>query len=197
MTAAYDSDTLTYQEGFLPAAEANEALRRLWTELSWSQRPIRLFGRRVKQPRLIAWHGEPEATYRYSGITLEPAPWHDILLRLRDQLQQKLHCRFNSVLANAYRDGCDSMGWHADDESELGPQPTVASISLGAARRFLLKHRQSGQLSKIELRHGSLLVMNNDCQRRYRHAVPKTRLRVGLRINLTYRFIVAPKKILS
>ncbi len=113
-----------------------------------------------------------------------------MLLELRQRLERSLGARFNSVLANAYRDGQDSMGWHADDEPELGPRPLIASISLGATRRFLIRERGRSRSSGLDLETGSLLVMKGDCQSTYRHCVPKTRKPAGLRINLTYRKIV-------
>lgn len=184
-----------YIPRFLDETEADAALARLWRELHWSQREIMLFGRRVMQPRLIAWHGEAGAVYTYSGLTLQPLPWHPLLQDLRERIEVRSGHRFNAVLANAYRDGRDSMGWHADKEKELGPQPVVASLSLGAPRRFLLqpvKRRpgdKAGSLG-LSLKSGSLLLMKAGCQQRYQHAVPRTRRETGLRINLTYRWIV-------
>jgi len=156
--------------------------------LDWSQREIVLFGRRRQQPRLVAWHGDPGACYRYSGLTLLPAPWHPALLEIRERLAEHTDAVFNSVLANAYRDGCDSMGWHRDDEPELGPMPVIASVSLGAERRLLIRARGQPSVG-LKLEAGSLLLMRGDFQQRYQHALPKTRQPVGLRINLTYRFV--------
>lgn len=186
---------LDYTPRFLDEAEADAALARLWLELDWSQREITLFGRRVMQPRLIAWHGEAGAVYTYSGLTLQPLPWHPLLQDLRERIEVRSGHRFNSVLANAYRDGRDSMGWHADKEKELGPQAVVASLSLGAPRRFLLRpvRRRPGDQAGsfgLNLETGSLLLMQAGCQQRYQHAVPRTRRETGLRINLTYRWIV-------
>lgn len=181
---------LDYREAYIAPDEATEWLALLQSELAWRQQEITLFGRRVMQPRLTAWYGEEGCRYRYSGLTLEPRPWHPVLLELRQRLDRSLGCRFNSALANAYRDGQDSMGWHADDEPELGPRPLIASISLGATRRFLIRERGRSRSSGLDLEHGSLLVMKGDCQTTHRHCVPKTRKSVGLRINLTYRNIV-------
>lgn len=183
-----DTDCFDYHPGFLAPQEADACLRVLWNELQWSQREILLFGRRVMQPRLIAWYGEPSVTYRYSGLALTAIPWHPLLAELKSRIERFTGGRFNSVLANAYRDGGDSMGWHRDDERELGDQPILASLSLGAGRRFLV--REDGRPSAgLTLENGSLLVMKGDSQSRYRHALPKTRRPVGLRINLTYRFV--------
>jgi alkylated DNA repair dioxygenase AlkB len=177
---------------FLAEHEADQALDRCWLELEWSQRTITLFGRRVMQPRLIAWYGDPEAVYRYSGLKLEPLLWHPLLLELKARIENLTGGRFNSVLANAYRNGRDSMGWHSDDENELGLRPLIASLTLGAPRRFLLrlKSRPKGVRSAttaLSLEHGSLLLMKGDSQQCYQHALPRTRRPVGLRINLTYR----------
>jgi alkylated DNA repair dioxygenase AlkB len=192
----WDATDFEYREAFLAPEEADACLDRLWHELAWEQREISLFGRRVLQPRLIAWYGDRDAAYSYSGLQLEPRPWHPLLQTLRDRVEEAAGSRFNSVLANAYRDGNDSMGWHSDDEAELGARPGIASLSLGAERTFLLRRasalRQPGEKSrKLLLAHGSLLVMRGDSQKKYQHSVPKTRPETGLRINLTYRLVRA------
>lgn len=189
-----DPDCFQYVEGFLTGSEADSLLTVLWKELQWSQREITLFGRRVMQPRLVAWYGDPAATYGYSGLRLQPLAWHPGLQALREKLEQFAGNPFNSVLANAYRDGSDSMGWHSDDEPELGLEPLIASLSLGAERAFLVRPRirseQGGPRSqRLVPAHGSLLVMRGSSQRLYQHAVPKTRRPVNLRINLTYRLV--------
>lgn len=195
MPENWDAEFFDHIPRFLDETEAEAALARLWRELDWSQREITLFGRRVMQPRLIAWYGEAEAVYTYSGLTLRPLPWHPLLKDLCERIEVRSGHRFNAVLANAYRDGRDSMGWHADKEKELGPQPVVASLSLGAPRRFLLRpvRRRPGDKAGsfgLSLGSGSLLLMKAGCQQRYQHAVPRTRRETGLRINLTYRWIV-------
>lgn len=192
-----DRDCFEYRPAFLPGQEAHAWLERLWRELNWSQQEITLFGRRVMQPRLVAWYGDPHAAYTYSGLTLQPLPWHPILAELKDRLEAATRGSFNSVLANAYRDGADSMGWHSDDEPELGSMPLIASVSLGAERRFLVRPRKRTKGVKtasrgITLGHGSLLVMRGDSQRLFQHALPRTRKPVGLRINLTYRQVEIP-----
>jgi len=189
-----DPACFDYRPAFLPATVADAWLRQLWRELSWTQQEIQLFGRRVMQPRLVAWYGDPGAVYAYSGLALSPLPWHPVLRELKIMLEAGAGGRFNAVLANAYRDGRDSMGWHSDDEPELGPEPLIASVSLGAERRFLVRPRSrpagGGSRSQgIALGHGSLLLMRGESQRRYRHALPRTRKPTGLRINLTYRWV--------
>lgn len=195
MPENWNPELLDYIPRFLDQAEADAALARLWRELDWSQREITLFGRRFMQPRLVAWYGEAGAVYTYSGLTLRPLPWHPLLKDLRERIELRSGYRFNAVLANAYRDGRDSMGWHADKEKELGPQPALASLSLGAPRRFLLRPvrlrpgDKAGSFGR-SLGSGSLLLMKAGCQQRYQHALPRTRRETGLRINLTYRWIV-------
>ena len=182
--------SMDYEPGFLREDEAGSLLQIFRAELQWRQESIVLFGRNVAQPRLTAWYGDADATYRYSGLALRPAPWHPQLLGLRRRLERHLGCGFNSVLANAYRDGDDSMGWHCDDEPELGDDPVIASVSLGAARRFLYRPRSGGASRHIILENGSLLVMKPGCQARWQHAIPRTRASVCLRINLTFRRII-------
>lgn len=193
-SAASVTPDFLYLPGFLTPGEADRLFDSLRDGLDWEQREIVLFGRRVLQPRLVAWYGDPDAVYRYSGLTLQPRPWPGVLRALRPRIERKTGCSFNAVLANAYRDGADSMGWHSDDESELGPRPCIASLSLGAERNFLLRTRDpdaQGRRSsrRMVLAHGSLLLMRGDSQVRYQHCLPKTRRRVGLRINLTWRRI--------
>jgi alkylated DNA repair dioxygenase AlkB len=135
-------------------------------------------------------------SYRYSGTEFEPRAWPGILLTIRARLADELGLDFNSVLANRYRDGRDAMGWHSDDERELGSAPTIASLSLGATRRFVLKHRLHPERKlALDLPRGSLLVMSGATQRHYRHALPRTARPVGERINLTFRRILRPAAI--
>ena len=187
--SSLDDDFFHYQSGFIAPGEAKLLASRLWDQLSWQQYEISLFGRRVAQPRLSAWYGADEARYRYSGLQLDPLPWHPLLCDLKTRLEGRLQQDFNSVLANAYRDGRDSMGWHCDDEPELGWRPLVASISLGAERRFLVRKKGESRSAALWLECGSLLVMKRGCQEIYQHSVPKTQKPVDLRINLTFRQI--------
>lgn len=173
---------------WLAADEADRLFACLRGDVAWEVHRIRLFGREVDSPRLSCWIGDPDAAYRYSGTRFEPHPWPPALRSIRDRLAGELGTDFNSVLANLYRDGRDAMGWHSDDEPELGPAPVIASISLGATRRFVLKHRREPERKlAVELGHGSLLLMAGDTQRNYRHALPRTARPVGERINLTFR----------
>jgi alkylated DNA repair dioxygenase AlkB len=171
--------------GWLPGPEGWAA--RLWRDLPWRHQEIILFGRPVLQPRLMDWYADPGVTYRYSGLTLAPNAWPAVLSELRGRLEAHCGASFNSVLCNAYRDGQDSMGWHADDEPELGPEPLIASLNLGATRRFRIRSKGGGKSVGVDLESGSLLIMSGRSQADYQHAVPKTRRTVGLRINLTFR----------
>jgi len=175
---------------FLSPASTAELLETLKDGLDWRQQPIRLFGREVMQPRLIDFHGDTGTRYRYSGLILEASGWPVELEKLRDRLANDSGERFNTVLCNLYRGGNDSMGWHADDEQELGPDPIVASISLGATRRFLLRPRGGGRSIEFRPRGGSLLLMGGDLQHHWQHQVPKTARSIGERINLTFRRVV-------
>lgn len=177
-----------------PAGEALFA--QLRDTVDWRQHQVRLFGRELPAPRLSAWYGDDGVEYGYSGSRYAALPWLPVLAEIRAGIEAALAglfpARFNGVLANRYRDGGDGMGWHSDDEPELGPAPVIASASFGAPRRFLLRHRASGRREELLLGHGSLLVMAGPSQRCWQHAVPKTRRLGGERINLTFRRIDLP-----
>ena len=182
---------LRFAPAWLSPSEADCLFAALREDIAWETHRIRMFGREVDSPRLSCWIGDPDAVYTYSRTRFIPSPWPDVLCPLRQRLQTELDVVFNSVLANRYRDGRDAMGWHSDDERELGSQPVIASVSIGAVRRFSLKHRNVPDLKlALDLAHGSLLVMRGDTQSNYRHALPRTAKPVGERINLTFRRIV-------
>lgn len=180
--------------GWLPPVQADALHARLLEAIPWETHRIRMFGRWVDSPRLSCWMGDVDARYRYSGADFLPHPWPSVLLPLRDRLQEERGARFNSVLLNRYRSGTDSMGWHSDDEPELGPQPVIASLSLGAARRFLLRRRDRPAVKReFLLAEGDLFVMAGSTQTHYQHALPRS-LRVhDERINLTFRWILAAR----
>ena len=148
-----------------------------------------MFGKQIPSPRLVAWYGEKEAAYRYSGILHQPNPWLPELLSIKEIIEQKFNLQFNSVLANLYRNKSDSMGYHADNEIELGKNPIIASLSLGVTRKFNLKHKKSKTLHKMTLTNGSLLIMSGDTQNNWYHSVPKQKKATAERINLTFRLI--------
>ena len=190
---------LELQESWLAEPEAARLQRDLVGELCWEQRHIVLFGKQILQPRLIAWSGE--LPYRYSGQTLEPRPWppalEPLLAPLRARVSQASGAGFNHVLVNRYRDGKDSMGLHADDEPELGPDPIVATLSLGQTRRFLVRARRPARSERpltLQLGAGSLLVMGGTCQRHYRHVLARdASTPLAERLSLTFRrLLTAP-----
>ena len=178
-------------ERFLDEAQADRFFADITETAVWHQPQFTLFGKPVNSPRLAAWYGDAGAVYTYSGLANRPLPWFDSLRRLRRRVEAHVGdgARFNSVLLNLYRNGDDAMGWHSDDEPELGAQAVIASLSLGATRRFLMRHKRRKNLGlvKLPLRHGSLLLMRGETQRHWRHAVPRTKQPVGARINLTFR----------
>jgi alkylated DNA repair dioxygenase AlkB len=189
----YDGAIVLYPALLAPDV-ADRLFEALLERVEWRQERIRMFGREVLQPRLVAWHGDPGRAYTYSGLTLRPRPWTPELLEVRRAIEEvRPGAGFNSVLLNLYRDGRDSMGWHADDEPELGREPAIASVSLGAERTFQLKHRTRDDVDRIDLTlpHGSLLWMAGPTQHCWKHRLPKRAGEVGPRINLTFRRIVA------
>jgi alkylated DNA repair dioxygenase AlkB len=167
--------------------DADRLFEVLRDEITWEQHAVTLYGRTMPAPRLSAWIGD--SAYRYSGIVHEPAPWLEPLDELRDQFRREFGVTFNSCLANLYRDGTDSMGYHSDNEPELGPRPLIASVSLGDRRRFVLRHRATRERWSWDLGQGDLLVMRDESQSDYAHAVPKVSRPVGPRMNLTFRVI--------
>ena len=182
-----DAD-VRYAPQWLALHEADALFGALRDGIVWERHRLRLFGRDVDAPRLSCWIGDVGAIYTYSRTRFEPRPWPDALHAVRERLRAECGVDFNGVLANLYRDGNDGMGWHADDEPELGTRPLLASLSLGAARRFAIRHRDdAAHRLDIELAHGSVLLMGGAMQAHYRHALPKTAHAVGERINLTFR----------
>ncbi len=174
--------------GWLPSAEATTSLTGLLAEMEWEQRSVRLFGKDVPQPRLIAWAATH--SYRYSGLTLAPRTYPPTLQVISDAVRD--HCRvpFNHVLLNRYRDGNDHMGWHSDDEPELGNEPSVACLSLGATRDLLFKQRRhSKEITTVPLSHGDLLLMHGSVQHTLVHRLPPRRKVEGERVSLTFRYV--------
>ncbi|MDD5410297.1 MAG: alpha-ketoglutarate-dependent dioxygenase AlkB [Methylobacter sp.] len=169
--------------------ESDLLFAQLQADLAWQEESIFIFGKWIKVPRLMCWYGDTEACYCYSGVNHQPRPWTAALQAIRKKIEQQCQCSFNSVLANLYRDGKDSMGCHADDEKELGPNPVIASLSLGDERLFKLHHKKRKETLDINLGHGDLLVMAGTLQHHWMHAVPKTKKLKTPRINLTFRKI--------
>lgn len=180
---------VSYWPQFLDGEEADRLFEGIRNEAAWQQHHVKLFGKVHPCPRLSCWQGEAGAVYRYSGQTLVPDPLSTHVALLRDRLAETIGEHFDGVLLNLYRDGRDAMGLHSDDERELGPRPTIASVSLGARRCFRLKHRTRSDLAPVDwtLEHGSLIVMRGETQQHWRHGVPRTRKAVGERLNLSFR----------
>ena len=172
-------------------AHSTEVWRhRLHAEIPWERHRLKIFGRTLDAPRLSCWIGDADATYTYSRTRFVPHPWTPALSELRRAVETMCDARFNSVLCNLYRDGNDAMGWHSDNEQELGEEPVIASLSFGATRRFRLRHRADpSQRLDIDLAAGSLLLMRGATQENYQHDLPRTKRIVGERINLTFRLI--------
>lgn len=184
--------SLLYIPRALSATEADALLEYCLLSLPWRQDFLSIAGKKVAIPRLQNWFGEPEANYSYSGLALTPLPWTAQMLQLKNRAEVIAGSAFNAVLANYYRDGRDSVGWHSDDEKELGPQPVIASVSLGATRVFEMRHRldKSIKTLRLPLTHGSVLVMKGGTQHFWRHQLPKDDAVKQPRVNLTFRKIL-------
>ena len=184
-----DSDIIYYPD-FMDKTSADNYFILLKNNCSWQQDDIKVFGKFYAQPRLTALYDNNEKPYSYSNITMNPHRFSKELQSIKEQIETITECNFTTCLLNLYRDGKDSNGWHADNEKELGQNPIIASISLGASRYFHLKHNDKpDQKRKLLLEHGSLLVMKGETQHYWKHQIPKTAKPIGERINLTFRII--------
>ena len=171
-------------------SEADELFQQLRREIAWRQEQITVYGRVHAVPRLTAWYGDPDKTYTYSGLTSQPQPWVPVLLDIKERIERVSGTTFNSVLLNLYRDGSDSVSWHADDEPELGLNPVIASVSFGESREFQMKHRKKRACRQtIVLESGSFLLMRGPTQHHWLHQIPKSPRPLRERINLTYRVV--------
>ena len=187
---AHNDLKIRVQEGFFTPVESTKLLENFIVALPWESMKIKMFGRDVVIPRLQCWIGDEGCDYSYSGKKLHRQDWTKELLMIKEKISQQAGLEFNSVLVNYYRDGQDSMGWHADDEKELGINPTIASVSLGETRRFDIKHKQNPELHyKFELTSGSLLIMRGALQHHWVHQIPAQKKVKEPRINLTFRTI--------
>lgn len=181
---------LAYYPQFFNEPESNYFMQHLRESINWKQESMKMYGKEVLFPRLMAWYGDAATAYSFSGNIFHPEPWTTGLLQIRDRITPISGQVFNSVLLNLYRNGNDSMGWHADDEPELGRHPVIASVNFGAARRFQLRYKSEHQRKyELTLQHGSLLIMKGPLQEYWEHQVPKTTKISDGRINLTFRFI--------
>lgn len=174
---------------FYTEEESNFVMERLINEIPWQQDQIKMYGKEINLPRLTSWFGEG-APYFYSGIKMDAHRWTPLLSLLKHKVEEDgAKVNFNSVLLNYYRDGKDSVSWHQDNETELGHQPTIASLTFGATRTFKFRHLNDKEVIKLELTNGSLVIMKGDTQNKWEHCIPKTSKIIGPRINLTFRII--------
>ena len=180
---------IVWHPDWIDADQGSDLMGALIEEVQWRQDTMTTPGGRTPLPRLTAWQGDPDAVYVYSGIRNVPQPWTPAVAWLRERAEATSGARFNSVLLNRYRSGLDSMGWHADKERELGPEPVIASVSLGATRTFEFRHARTHATHTLALTHGSLLVMRGRTQLEWIHRVPKEAGARGERINLTFRWV--------
>jgi alkylated DNA repair dioxygenase AlkB len=179
-----------FYTNFFSKEESDLFYSELKDEVPWKQEPIKIFGKEVMQPRLTAWYGDEGKSYTYSGITMSALSWSNTLLKIKDKVENFSGLKFNSALLNNYRNGNDSMGWHRDNEKELGVNPAIASVSLGTSRVFKLRnYLNKKELVSFELIHGSLLTMLGETNHYWEHAIPKTTKVNSGRINITFRFV--------
>ena len=178
-----------YVADFLDTDSADAYFTHLNSATRWDRPQIQMYGKTSVLPREVAWIADPGVAYSYSGVSSPPQRWPIHLHDLRVQVEEQSGANFNSVLINRYRDGHDKVAWHAGDEPELGLEPTIASVSLGAERRFQLRHKETRQTVEVRLGHGSLLIMSGTCQRDWIHQVPREARVMESRINLTFRWI--------
>lgn len=164
-------------------------LRKLIDETKWRQEDVRVYGKVYQQPRLVALYADKGMRYDYSGLTLHPLPWTDLLREIRRRVEDCTDATFNAVFLNLYRDHNDSMGFHSDDEKELGKNPVIASVTFGATRTFILKHKFKKELPpvKIPLEAGTVLLMRGATQHNWKHGINKQKTPCGPRVNLTFR----------
>ena len=181
---------LRYSAAWLEALDADRCLDELLADQAWSSDRIRMFGKTIVTDRKVIWFGDEGLSYTYSGVKKQPLAWNPVVQGLKSLVEQEVGCGFNSCLANLYHHGGEGMGWHSDDEPELGPCPTIAVISLGATRKFKLKHKATGTVVDVMLEHGSLTVMSGQCQECWRHTLAKSARVAEPRISLTFRKIL-------
>lgn len=179
---------VTYIPSFLSKEDADLLLAHCLNDLRWQQNHIRMLGKLLQVPRLETICGDEGCDYLYSGqVLLSPHPWTTALDLLRVDIEQSFGYKYNIVIGSWYRDGNDSIGWHSDSEPSMGISPAIASISLGATRKFQIKPKKGGEITSYQLGHGDLVIMHPGCQQTWVHQVPKTKKPVGIRINLTFR----------
>ena len=179
-----------YLPHFFSKSESDFYLKALTEKVLWKQESMNIYGKNIDFPRLTAWYGDNDKPYSFSGITLSSTPWNDEILAIKNKIEPESKVVFNSVLLNRYRSGSDSISWHTDAEKELGKNPVIASANFGETRKFQLRHRITKEKLEIELKHGSLLIMQGELQHFWQHQVPKSAKPLKERINLTFRVIL-------
>jgi alkylated DNA repair dioxygenase AlkB len=182
--------TLNYYGKVLTSKEANQYFDLLMQNILWKNDEVIIFGKHIVTKRKAAWYGDSDYLYTYSNATKQALPWTEELSKLRQIVEVLVGIKFNSCLLNLYHNGYEGMGWHSDDEKSLGKNNTIASLSLGAERKFLIKHKLTKQIVSLVLEHGSLLVMKEATQRNWLHSLPKSKNIIQSRINLTFRTII-------
>ena len=182
--------TVNYYGKILTHAEADDYFKKLMQQIMWKNDEAQLFGKRIVTKRKVAWYGEKPFEYTYSNLTKHALPWTDELITLKKKIELTSGESFNSCLLNLYHDGGEAMGWHSDGEKDLKENGAIASLSLGAERKFAFKHKDNGEKVDIRLEHGSLLIMKDETQRHWLHRLPPTKKIASPRINLTFRTIV-------
>jgi alkylated DNA repair dioxygenase AlkB len=182
--------TLNYYGKVLTSKEANQYFDLLMQNILWKNDEVIIFGKHIVTKRKAAWYGDSDYLYTYSNATKQALPWTEELSKLRQIVEVLVGIKFNSCLLNLYHNGYEGMGWHSDDEKSLGKYNTIASLSLGAERKFLIKHKLTKQIVSLVLEHGSLLVMKEATQRNWLHSLPKSKNIIQSRINLTFRTII-------
>ena len=187
---AHNDLKVRIEKDFFNQIYSNELLKKLISDLPWESMTIKMFGKDIRIPRLQCWIGDKGCDYKYSGKKLNRRDWTTDLIMIREKIYKDLNIDFNSVLINYYRDGKDSMGWHADDEKELGPSPTIASISFGSERDLVFRNKISKEIISIPQTHGCLILIDGKTQKNWQHSIKKTRKVIGPRINLTFRNII-------
>ena len=187
---AHNDLKIRIEDNFFNPIDSDELLTKLISKLPWESMVIKMFGRETKIPRLQCWIGDEGCNYKYSGKKLNRQNWTKDLTMIREKIYKEFKIDFNSVLVNYYRDGKDSMGWHSDDEKELGHNPTIASISFGSERDLVFKNKISKETLSIAQVHGCLILIDGKTQKNWQHSIKKTRKVIGPRINLTFRNII-------
>lgn len=183
-------DLLDYRPDIFDQRESSSFLQTLISETPWIQETIYMYGKMLKTPRLIAWYGDNNKTYTFSGNKYSPVPWTKELLDIKTRIEPIAGTMFNTVLPNYYRDGNDSVAWHSDDEYDLGYKPVIASVSFGQERRFDIREKRDHRHKySVNLENCSLLLMKGDLQELWEHRIAKTNSPMKPRVNLTFRVI--------